>query len=336
MLYYEKITRGETSDPDVQAYVQYLTHMKLAQPRSVQKRATYDAASGYYTVMNLFDKFPWGISVYVAEPGQPMRKTPFFYPHRAHCLYSDVENYELVKTHFNQLAAAAKTGQWTDAERILGLIHASVHGFHGHHFMTEDHHGQTAVGLEGEMTQLHRAVANKSADAVPSLVGTALATIQKSEDYFATVEVARSSNAPSTYVIDLRDHVNQKGITGALVVIDENYDPAAALAQPTLVPIQAPDPTGVYKALYHAKMLALPKGVLAREIGNGRYEFQSATFDSKSGPKRIFAYYGFSNSPGIPGKFLSKEMGLPYPVQAAKAQDASPHAHSHHAAQTSQ
>jgi hypothetical protein len=327
MAYYDKITRGDTSDPEVKRYIEYLSHMKLAQAKSLQKRATYDA-SGYYSATQVFDKFPWGISVYVGEPGGRLYKTPYHYPHRAHCEYADVTNYELVKTHLHQLAAAAKKGQWTDAEKQLAMIHASVHGFHGHHFTTVTHHTQPPIAVDQEVQRLQQSVAQKSSKAVFESVAGVLVILEKAEGYFATIDVKKvgagsavtQTQAATSYEIEVRDNINKKGITNAIVVVDENYNLDATLTSPTILPILTPDPTGVYKALYHAKMAYLPQGTMAREMGDGRYRFESKGFDSVKNPKRIFVYYGFASAPGIPGKFVSKEINLPYSTAPAHAE----------------
>jgi hypothetical protein len=109
--------------------------------------------------------------------------------------------------------------------------------------------------------------------------------------------------------------VNEKGITGAIVVVEENYKIETNLTDPAVIPMGPPD-QGLYRSLYHAKLAHLPEGIVAQELGEGRYLFKSKGFDSTKDPKRVFVYYAF-NSPGLPqDKFVTKEFNVPYHVQA--------------------
>lgn len=327
MAYSKKIMQGDTTDPDVKGYVDYLSTMKTSQARSIRKMATYDRSTGYYTANYTFSKFPWAVSVYVAEPGGLLQKAPSFFPHRAHCEYSDVINAELVKTYLHQLAALAKNGQWADVEQKLSLIHASVHGMHGTHFTVVLHHGSAPVGVEQAVMQLQKSVGERSSKVVLESVGRTLMALQKSEDYFVTVEIKKveagktsPQNQSDTYEVLVRDNINEKGITGALVIVEENYNIEANLTNPAIVPIASPD-QGLYRGLYHAKLAYLPEGMLTQEVGDGRYRFKSKDFGSGKNPKRIFVYYAFQ-APGVPpDKFLTKEINLPYDAGKAVAEE---------------
>lgn len=327
MAYSKKIMQGDTADPEVRGYLDYLNTMKTNPALAVRKAATYDRSTGYYTANYTFSKFPLGIRVYVGAPGRPLQKAPAFFPHRAHCEYSDVINAELVKTSLHQVASLARKGQWADVEQKLGVIHASVHGMHGAHFTVVLHHGDAPVGVEDAVMQLHKSIRDKSSAAVLESVGRTLAALEKSSEYFINVAVRKveaekgaAQSPPDTYEVLVWDNINEKGITGAVVMVDENYNLETHLTNPAVVPIATADQQGVYRGLYHAKLAYLPEGVVAQQVGGGRYRFTSKDFGSGKNPKRIFVYYAYE-TPGMPpDKFVTKEINLPYGTKAPGAE----------------
>ena len=330
MAYSKQLMEGDTSDPGAKEYLSFLKNLKTAAARNVRRVAVYDRSTGYYTANHMISKFPWAIAVYVAEPGGPLLKAPFIFPHRSHCEYGDVINVELVKTTLHQVAALAKNGKWAEAGQKMGVIHASVHGMHGTHFTIVLHHGEAPRGVEDEVKRLQKSVEQKSRRAVIGSVGRALGALEKTSERFITVNVEKteggkpsSQDGSDNYDVLVRDIVNEKGITGAIVIVDENYKPEANLTDPSVVPMGPPD-RGMYRSLYHAKLAHLPQGIVAREVGEGRYRFKSKDFGSTKGPKRVFVYYAF-NSPGLPqDKFVTKEFNLPYDAQTSpKAADTS-------------
>ena len=103
----------------------------------------------------------------------------------------------------------------------------------------------------------------------------------------------------------MRDNANEKGVTGALVVVQENYDPEEDLTNPAIVAFQPPA-----EGMYHAKVAHLPEGILAAEVGDGRYRFKSEDFGNGKKQKRIFVYYALDR-PGIQSKFVTRVINMP-------------------------
>jgi hypothetical protein len=297
------ISHGESSDPEGKQFLHYLHTMKLAKG-GIYKVAAYDSSTGYYTATHTFPRFAWGIRVYVAgQDGRLQRAGPVF-PHRSHCEYFDATNIELVKTYLRQVGSLARKGQWPDVDGRLRLIDDSMNGKHGLYYMTKRHHGYDTSEIEREMSRLREVAAGKSADSVLQSVRSVLAAVQRAEDFFGAISV-RQTGKPHQYEILVRDNANEKGVTGALVVVQENYDPEENLTDPAIVAFQPPT-----EGMYHAKVARLPDGILAAEVGNGLYRFESKNFGAGGNAKRIFVYYALDRS-GVPSKFVTKEMGLP-------------------------
>jgi hypothetical protein len=299
------ISHGESSDPEGKQFLHHLHTMKLAQHKGgIYKVAAYDSSTGYYTATHTFPRLPWGIRVYVAgQDGRLQRAGPVF-PHRSHCEYFDATNIELVKTYLRQVGSLARKGQWPDVDGRLRLIDDSMNGKHGLYYMTKRHHGYDTSEIEREMSRLREVAAGKSADSVLQSVRSVLAAVQRAEDFFGAISV-RQTGKPHQYEILVRDNANEKGVTGALVVVQENYDPEENLTDPAIVAFQPPT-----EGMYHAKVARLPDGILAAEVGNGLYRFESKNFGAGGNAKRIFVYYALDRS-GVPSKFVTKEMGLP-------------------------
>lgn len=171
--------------------------------------------------------------------------------------------------------------------------------------MTKRHHGYDTSEVEREMSQLQTAAARKSADSVVRSVRAALATVQRAEDFFGAISVKQTGEGPHQYEIAVRDNANEKGVTGALVLVQENYDPEEDLTDPAIVAFQPPT-----KGMYHAKVAHLPDGILAAEVGDGRYRFESEAFGTGKSQKRIFVYYALDR-PGIQSKFVTKVINMP-------------------------
>ena len=303
MAYYEMILAGQTEDPEVQEYLEYLNNLSVSQEKSLHKNAVYDHSTGYYTASHIFMRFPWGIRVYVAEPYRDLRKTDAFFPLRAHCAYFDVANIEFVKISLHHLASEAKEQNWTAAEQKYNSILDSLQGKHGMYFMVGAHHGWDISEFQQHMTQLQGDIANQSYDSLSYTVMQMFDTLQEYEDYFGSIEVNPTSSKHE-YRLTVWDQVNQWGVTDAIVVIQENYDIENEVINPAIVPFQRPD-----ESMYHAKVSYIPEGIYAVEEGEGNYIFKSETFMKDDSPKRIFVYYVLG-IPGIPSKFITKELYL--------------------------
>ncbi|WP_260293077.1 hypothetical protein [Sedimenticola hydrogenitrophicus] len=313
MGFKEKMAHGDMSHPGVKDYRQHLHTMELNQnikAPHVQKIAAYDLSTGYYTAIHTFPRLPWGVRVYVAGPDGRLQRTGPVFPHRSHCAYFDATNVELVKTYLHQAATLASRQQWSDVEGKLRVMSASVSGKHGLYYMTERHHGYDISKVKQEMTRLQEAVTRKSKEAVLQSIGAVLTEVQRAEDFFGAIEVKQTAE-PGRYEIVVTDNANEKGVTGALVVVQEDYEVESNLTNPVIVPFQAPA-----DGMNHAKVAYLPEGILAAEVGNGRYRFESKKFGTAGKPKRIFVYYAL-HQPGIPSKFITKEMDVPYVQTAA-------------------
>jgi hypothetical protein len=300
------ISHGESSDPEGKQFLHHLHTMKLAQHKGgIYKVAAYDASTGYYTATHTFPRFPWGVRVYVAgRDGRLQRVGPVF-PHRSHCEYFDATNIELAKTYLHQVGVLAAKEQWPDVEGKLQLLNASMNGKHGLYYMTKRHHGYDTSEIEREMSQLQAAAVRKSADSVVRSVRSALAAAQRAEDFFGAISVKQTGEGPHQYEILVRDNANEKGVTGALVIVQENFDTEEDLTNPAIVAFQPPA-----GGMYHAKVAHLPDGVLAAEVGDGRYRFASEDFGNGKSQKRIFVYYALDR-PGIQSKFVTKVIDTP-------------------------
>ena len=300
------ISHGESSDPEGKQYLHHLSTMKLAdEVKSIQKIAAYDASTGYYTAMHTFPRFAWGIRVYVAGRDGHLQRVGPVLPHRSHCEFFDVTNIELAKTYLRQVGALARKGQWPDVDGRLRFIDASMNGKHGLYYMTKRHHGYNTSEVEREMSQLQTVAARKSSDSVLQSVRSVLAAVQRAEDSFGAISVKKTGEEAYEYEIVVRDNANEKGVTGALVVVQENYDPEEDLTNPAIVAFQPPA-----EGMYHAKVAHLPEGILAAEVGDGRYRFKSEDFGNGKKQKRIFVYYALDR-PGIQSKFVTRVINMP-------------------------
>ena len=294
---------GRPISPEAHKYMDYLHGIKTAFDKAIHKPAMYDPATGYYTVSHVFMKFPWQIRVYVAGPDGRLQLTERTFPLRVHCEYFDVTNIELVKTYLHQSATAATKQDWPTAKRKLGEIGASLRGKHGMYYMRK-HHGWDTAKFEQHMLQLEKSVEQASTQAIAEKVRGALDVLDQYESDFAAIEVkpAPAGSQPNRYEIKVWDQVNQKGVSRALVVIQEQYYADDEVTNPAIVPFQPPD-----QGMYHAKAEYVPRGTLASEVGNGLYAFETKEFATSNAPKRVFVYYHL-DLPGVPSKFITKEI----------------------------
>jgi hypothetical protein len=289
----------------------YLDSIKTASDKAFHKLATYDPATGYYTASHIFTRWTWQIRVYAAGPDGRLQLAKRTFPLRVHCEYFDVTNIELVKTYLHQSATAATKQDWPTVKRKRGEINASLRGKHGMYYMRggigKPHHGWDIAKFEQQFLQLEKSVDQALPQAVAENVRGLLDILDQYESDFGVIEVkpAPTSNNPNRYEIKVWDKVNQKGVARALVVVQEQYNADEELTNPAIVPFQAPD-----QGLYHAKVAYVPPGTLASEVGNGLYVFESKDFATSNGPKRVFVYYHHLDLPGVPSKFITKEMNV--------------------------
>jgi len=296
---------GGPTAPEEHMYLHDLHQMKFVADKAIHKIATFDAATGFYVAPHVFSRWTWQVRVHVAGPDGRLRPATAF-PVRVHCEYFDVTNIELVKTYLHQLASAAAKQDWPGAKRKLGEIEASVRGKHGMYYMRRNHHGLDISEFEQQFSQVKRSFEQAPAQLTAEKVRGLLDIADRYEKDFATVDVkpAPAKDRPNRFEIKVWDRINNSGVSRALVVVQEPFNPDQAAANPAIVPFMAPD-----QGLYHAKVADLPRGTLASEAGNGMYAFESKDFAGSDGPKRIFVYYHLDR-PGVPSKFITKEINV--------------------------
>lgn len=296
---------GGPTVPEQHKYKNALLHMKVAADKAVHKVATFDVATSSYVAPHTFSRWTWHVRVHVAGPDGGLRVAETFLV-RVHCEYFDVTNIELVKTYLHQLAAAARAQDQPAAKRKLGEIKASLRGKHGMYYMRKGHHRWDISRFEQEFSRLEKDIEQAASPSVAEKIVGLLDVLDQYERDFGVVEVkpAPVSGRPNRYEIKVWDQINDRGVSRAWVVVQERYDLDEETTNPAIVPFQAPD-----HGLYHAKVSHLPRGILASEVGDGLYAFESKEFATGSGPKRIFVYYHLDR-PELPSKFITKELNV--------------------------
>jgi hypothetical protein len=302
MYYAEEILKGNIEDPEVQEYIEYLQYLTVASGKSIHKKASFNKKTGFYEATHTFSRFPWGITVYVVDSNGYLHKTHFF-GHRSHCKYIDVTNIELVKTYFHQLSYSAQNEDWEAVKQKLSSINDSLTGKHGMYYMLKSHHGEDISIILELMDALEINITIETSSGVVESVNNLLIALQEYEDYFGMIEIITEDSGPTT-VVKVRDVVNQKGISDAIVVLQENYNTNEEILNPSIVPFQAPN-----QGIYHAKISHIPEGIFAQEIGNGKYVFKGSNIAAENTSKRIFVYYEIDR-PGIQSKFITKEINV--------------------------
>lgn len=286
---------------DVEEYLLYLKNMDLASEKSVHKVAVYNQQAERYEVNCYLSRFPYAIEIFVVDSEGKLHVPDHVYPHRSHCEYFDVTNIELVQGYLYQMEKYIWENDWENAERKWVDIEESLKGKHGMFFMLGVHHGESIDSLVSSVNAVKDAIDRKDSSSMERLIADLRAEIETGKNYFATIEVSTNTESNVNKII-VRDNVNDKYVTNALVIVQEEYDPYSEADCPSIVPINHPS-----ENIYHAKVSRIPDGKIALEREPGVYEIDGVDFDNSS--VRIFVYYVI-DLPGIPSKFITKEINM--------------------------